>query len=176
MAKQSRLGATSWLAAVLLFGCATPAPSANEASEPCINADETCRNLPSVNDCRRVASGIHNTCLKSCVLRQCEQASVRCGELVEKMCKERSERHRRAGDVTGFSQIGTCKQPREIIFWCSQEFKDPSRARECQRDAFVHELAHTCGFRHDNQPLQPEQLHDQGVPGHKGRLHDCKVQ
>lgn len=163
------------LSVALIAACATSPQFAEEEGTGQLNADESCRNLPSLSDCKLVAAEIQNTCLRKCVLQQCEKAFVLCGEAIEQMCKERSRRHGGAGDVAGFSQVGTCQEPHKSIFWCSREFKDPGRARECQRQTLVHEFAHTCGFRHDNQPLKPGQMYDPGVPGHEGKAYDCEI-
>jgi hypothetical protein len=61
------------------------------------------------------------------------------------------------GYVIRFSDIPTsCEHPLKEVNWCEQ-----SASRECRARAMVHELAHSCGWKH-YQGL--------GVPGDDGLL------
>lgn len=56
------LKTTTWALMGLVAAFATSNPPTNAQGEARINADVTCRNLPSVNACKRAAAEIHNTC------------------------------------------------------------------------------------------------------------------
>lgn len=166
------------LVAVALVQCscaAVPPPPETAEDLGCVKADDFCRHLPTVGRCKRVAARIHNDCLRKCVIEQCTKAMVRCDEFIEQVCRERDKARPGGGHAAGFSEIGTCTQPRPSIFWCSRSFKDPLRARTCQEEGLVHEFAHSCGFRHDSEPLRAGEMHDHGVPGHDGVLYDCET-
>jgi hypothetical protein len=111
----------------------------------------------------------------SLFVEQCANAFVRCDEFIEQVCRERDKTLSGRGFVAGFSNVGTCTVPQPSIFWCSKSFKDPLRAKTCQAEGLVHEFAHSCGFRHDDDALQAGEVHDYGVPGHDGVLYDCEA-
>jgi hypothetical protein len=59
--------------------------------------------------------------------------------------------------VGGFAPVdgGTCETPRDEVHWC-----DLPVPASCRPHMMVHELAHSCGWRHDD---------GMGVPGNGGR-------
>jgi hypothetical protein len=119
----------------------------------------TCRELPTIEECRAAAQVITHPCLRQCVEKQCAGIKVNCNsEEIQKNCKEKnSEGLIALGYVVRFSDRPTsCDNPSHEVNWCQQ----PS-SRNCRAKAMVHELAHSCGWRH-NQGL--------GVPGDDGRL------
>jgi hypothetical protein len=119
----------------------------------------TCRELPTVEECREVAQVITHPCLRQCVEKQCAGIKVNCNsEEIQKNCKDQSSEGVSAlGYVVRFSNRPTsCENPSHELNWCEQ----PS-SRDCRAKAMVHELAHSCGWRH-NQGL--------GVPGDDGKL------
>ncbi|WP_147448712.1 hypothetical protein [Corallococcus terminator] len=161
----------------MTFGCAatTPEPRAQERGTP-VHADAACKELPSVEACQETAESIQDDRLRACVAQQCSRIQVRCNAMTEALCAAHDRRRPSGRKVLGISSIGSCEAPNRLIVWCSRQFKDPRRAARCAEDAFVHELAHSCGFRHDEDALQEGQMHDLGVPGHDGSLRNCPVQ
>jgi hypothetical protein len=90
---------------------------------------------------------------------QCAGVKINYGSAeIQKTCKDKSSEGIVAlGYVVRFSDRPTsCDHPWSEINWCEQ----PS-SRDCRARAMVHELAHSCGWRH-NQGL--------GVPGDDGNL------
>jgi hypothetical protein len=118
-----------------------------------------CGELPTVEECRAAAQVITHPCLRQCVEKQCAGINVNCdSEEIKKNCKgQNSEGLIALGYVVRFSDRPTsCDDPSREVNWCEQ----PS-SRDCRAKSMVHELAHSCGWRH-NQGL--------GVPGDDGRL------
>lgn len=161
----------------LTLGCATATlPEAHvPASGSPVRADAACKGLPSVEECQQTARSIQDDRLRMCVTQQCSRVWVRCNAMTEAQCAAHDRRHTSGNKVLGISSIGSCEAPNRLIVWCSRQFKDPRRAALCRQEAFVHELAHSCGFRHDADVLQEGQRHDVGVPGHDGSLRNCPV-
>jgi hypothetical protein len=119
----------------------------------------TCRELPTVEECVAAAQVITSACLKKCVEMQCSGIKVNCAsEEIQKKCEEKkSEGVVALGYVVRFSDRPTsCDNPSHEINWCEQP-----TSRTCRARAMVHELAHSCGWRH-NQGF--------GVPGDDGKL------
>jgi hypothetical protein len=91
---------------------------------------------------------------------QCAGVKVNCGsEEIQKRCREAKEAEGIVplGYVIRFSDVPvSCDQPSKEINWCEQP-----ASRECRARAMVHELAHSCGWRH-HQGF--------GVPGDNGYL------
>ena len=135
------------------LSCATPSAS----SETPMSL--TCREVPTVEECLDAAATIENVCLRPCVERQCSGAKVACDENIVKKCNRLNEsrRDKVGGWVERKDQ--TCKAPRSEIAWCQVPMSRQYRAK-----AMVHELAHSCGWKHGE---------GQGVPGNSGSL-ECE--
>jgi hypothetical protein len=103
--------------------------------------------------------GFLHDCLRQCVQLQCTGVKINCGSAeIQKKCKDKSgEGIVALGYVVRFSDRPTsCSSPSNEVNWCEV----PS-SRDCRAKAMVHELAHSCGWHHD-QGL--------GVPGNDGEL------
>ena len=121
----------------------------------------TCRELPTVEECQAAAQVITDPCLKKCVEVQCSGVKVNCrSEQIQKDCAAKSNRAEgivALGYVARFSDTPTsCEQPSKTVNWC----EEPA-SRECRAKAMVHELEHSCGWRHGQ---------GFGVPGDDGFL------
>ncbi|ATB33589.1 hypothetical protein [Melittangium boletus] len=119
----------------------------------------TCRELPTVEECKAAAQVISYPCLRECVEKQCAGVKVNCAsEEIQSACRSKSSEGLIAlGYVVRFSDKPTsCMNPSREVNWCEQ----PS-SRDCRAISMVHELAHACGWRH-GQGL--------GVPGDDGEL------
>lgn len=119
----------------------------------------TCRELPTIEECKAAAQVITEACLRQCVEMQCAGIKVNCGsEEIQRTCKaQNSEGVTALGYVVRYSDAPTsCDNPSKEVNWCEQ-----NASRECRARAMVHELAHSCGWRH---------LQGFGVPGDDGFL------
>jgi hypothetical protein len=116
----------------------------------------TCLEVPSVEECRAAAAAIENICLRNCVELQCAGIKVNCDANIQQRCKALNEG--KQGAVGGYvvRKGQTCEQPRDEIAWCQIRM-----SRKCRARAMVHELAHACGWSHDD---------GQNVPGNTGEL------
>ena len=115
----------------------------------------TCRELPSVEECREGANVIQNERLWDCVRQQCTRVKINCGDLVRAECQKRSQEE--GGTVMGYTLVPmwtTTFHPTREIYWCEE-----SEGRNCRVEAMVHELAHSCGWRHNG---------GLGVPANRG--------
>ncbi len=116
-----------------------------------------CRGLPTIEECRTAAMVITDECLRGCVQMQCAGVKVNCSEYIQKECKKHSSE--------GISPFGfvyrtsetSCEKPVGEVNWCEL----PEENRECRAKAMVHELAHSCGWAH-NEGL--------GVPSNDGYI------
>ncbi len=128
--------------AVLALACATAMRSAGG-----------CSRLPTVEECKSAALRISDECLRSCVIAQCSGVTVRCGDRKTVVgCSQPREN----GQVGGFTtKGGSCEIPRDELHWC--ELPLPA---SCRPLMMVHELAHSCGWKHDQ---------GMGVPGNSGK-------
>ena len=163
--------------ACVMTACVTLPPAEVLTDQRQLHADRWCNNLPSVEECQGSAEAIQNSCLRQCVTNQCEKALVRCNQLTAQVCREYDANRTSDGKVLGFSSIGSRSEPVRLIAWCCRQFKNPARNTFCRKEALVHELAHSCGFRHDGNPLRKDgETHDPGVPGHEGTLANYEVQ
>jgi len=115
-----------------------------------------CRTLPSVEECRIEVLRITNACLRTCVTAQCSGATVLCGDsITSRWCGK----PRASGDVGGYAEpddTTSCQIPIDELHWC--ELPVPA---SCRSQMMVHELAHTCGWKHGA---------GMGVPGNNGRF------
>ncbi|MFL5345978.1 MAG: hypothetical protein ACJ8AT_14400 [Hyalangium sp.] len=119
----------------------------------------TCSEVPTVEECQAAAQVITSDCLKKCVEMQCAGIKINCSSPeIQKNCKDKSSEGIVAmGYVARFDDVPvSCASPWKEINWCEV----PS-SRECRAKAMVHELAHSCGWHH-NQGF--------GVPGDDGNL------
>jgi hypothetical protein len=131
------------LLCVLLSGC-TAAAITETPMTP------ACRELPAVEECQYFAGYITDECLRQCVYSQCSQARVLCSGYIQQKCRDDA---RHGGDVGGFVFRGeqSCTNPREEIYWCERPM-----SRRCRTRTMVHELAHSCGWRHGDGQNVPE--------------------
>lgn len=140
-----------WMVVFLAWsGCGTPV-------QPGTPMNSTCKELPTVEECREGANAITNERLWDCIRQQCTRIKIRCGDLVRVDCKKRSQQQ--GETAMGFTLVPTWTttfNPTQEIFWCEE-----STGRDCRTDAMVHELAHSCGWRHEA---------GLGVPGNMGRI------
>lgn len=118
--------------------------------------NSTCLDLPTVEECLHAASVIQDVCLRQCVEAQCNGVEVKCDESILQRCQELNQE--KQGKVGGYviRRRQTCLKPRSEIAWCQLPM-----SRECRAKAMVHELAHSCGWRHDEGG---------NVPGGDGEL------
>lgn len=117
---------------------------------------QACRELPTVEECRAAAQVITDACLRGCVELQCTGIKVNCSDFIKKECQKRNE----AG-VTYLGYVwrpdtASCSKPVSEVNWCEEPV-----SRDCRAKAMVHELAHSCGWKH---------LQGLGVPGNEGEL------
>jgi hypothetical protein len=133
-----------------LSGCAHPGQTGTPMSS-------TCREVPTVEECRAVARGITDECLAGCVRLQCAGIQVNCDEYARESCK----RDREAGlETLGYVKMTgktSCTTRLSEVNWC----EDATVSRECRARGMVHELAHSCGWDHGQ---------GHGVPGDDGKL------
>jgi hypothetical protein len=150
-------GVTSASAALLLLvwtGCAHPVQTETPMHP-------VCRELPTVEACLASAQVITDACLKKCVEMQCTGIKINCrSEIVQKSCAAKNNPDAGTvalGYVERFSDTPTsCDSPSKEVNWCEEK-----ASPDCRAQAMVHELAHSCGWRH-GQGL--------GVPGDDGFL------
>lgn len=120
----------------------------------------SCRELPSVEECQAAAGVMTDSCLRMCVEMQCAGVKVNCGSAeIQKRCREASDAEgiTPLGYVVRFSDVPvSCDHPSKEVNWCEQP-----ASRACRAKAMVHELAHSCGWRHRQGG---------GVPGDNGYL------
>jgi hypothetical protein len=145
------------LLVLLSMACATSSTQPPGASATPMSL--TCNELPTVEECKQAAIALTNSLLRECVLMQCGCIRVNCGDNVKAECKARSDA--RDEPVAGYVERKgqTPQAPRGEIAWCEVPLI-PS----CRTLAMVHELAHSCGWRH---------YEGGDVPGNNGRL-SCK--
>ena len=150
----ARVGMWFLLSTVQLLSCAgmtgTPMPGG-----------ESCRYVPTIDDCYRVAERIQGSCLRDCVIGLCRDGVVICTESTQGQCSMRSSQHGNNDQVGGWvlPRGQTCLSPVKEINWCEIDFTP-----ECQAEAMVHELSHACGWHHGD---------GFGVPGNDG-AYQCR--
>lgn len=118
-----------------------------------------CREVPSVEMCQWTARWkITDQCLRDCVVAQCAGARAVCDAETVAVCRARSQRRgKTVGGYVDSPLPRDCEHPVHEISWCQEEL-----SLKCRAEAMVHELAHSCGWEHE-QGL--------GVPGAgKGEL------
>jgi hypothetical protein len=126
---------------LLWTGCVHPDQSATPMHP-------TCLELPVVEECLAASRVITDGCLRKCVELQCSGVKVNChSETIRKSCEEKTNRAEGSvalGYVDRFSDTPTsCDKPFLTVNWC----EEPA-SRDCRAKAMVHELAHSCGWRH----------------------------
>jgi len=122
-----------------------------------------CRYLPTVEDCKAAADQyIEDDCLRDCIRRLCVVGKAKCGD-EEDIPLHCVTRKAEGYDVGGYvpeqsmsEPLRSCTQPREDIDWCQLPFTPP-----CQQMNMMHELAHACGWHHNE---------GKGVPGNNGQV------
>jgi len=103
--------------------------------------------MPTIEECRHAALVIDDDLLRTCVQRQCSDIHIECAEWVRRECKE-------AGMASGSAILaftyttyhGTLHSffPVKETHWCEE-----SASLECVTNSLVHELAHSCGWKHE---------------------------
>lgn len=115
----------------------------------------TCRDVPTVEECRAGADVIKDERLWDCVRQQCTRIKINCGDMVREECKRQSQL---LGEtILGYTLVPnwtTTYNAAKETYWCEE-----STDHECRIKAMVHELAHSCGWRHNG---------GMGVPGNAG--------
>jgi hypothetical protein len=116
----------------------------------------TCREVPTIEECQAEAGFIEDPCLKNCVLKQCSGAKVVCNEHVQQKCQFLNQQ--KGSKIGGYVERKEqdCLIPKDEIGWCQIPM-----SRQCRTKAMVHELAHSCGWKHGE---------GHGIPGNNGRL------
>jgi hypothetical protein len=138
------------LGLLIWSGCGTP-------TQPGTPMTSTCRDLPTVEECRAGADAIKDERLWSCVRQQCTRITVNCGDMVRAECKRQSTAL--GTTILGYTLIPnwtTTFNPTKEIYWCEESVE-----HDCRIKALVHELAHSCGWRHRQ---------GQGVPVNEGEV------
>jgi hypothetical protein len=116
----------------------------------------SCLEVPTVEECRTAAAVIEDDCLRQCVEMQCSGIKVYCDADIQRRCRELNAG--RKGKVGGYvvRKKQTCLTPKNEVAWCQLPM-----SRQCRAKAMVHELAHACGWSHDQ---------GKNVPGGTGEL------
>lgn len=138
-------GVTSVVVALAGLTCAAPRPMSSEG----------CVHIPDVNDCITLARWITDRCLSDCVVEQCAKGRLRCDEETAGYCAMRANAGRPVG---AFVPKGdrSCKEAADEVKWCDFNVSSSCKARQA-----VHELAHACGWHHND---------GFNVPGNDGEL------
>ncbi|PTL76201.1 hypothetical protein DAT35_51440 [Vitiosangium sp. GDMCC 1.1324] len=140
--------------------------------------DELTEKLKGGAECKEQAKKITNECLRNCVINQCDSIKVICNPNEEdgKQCKKKGvlgaapqmlrELLRCEVKANGRMHPGT-----EVV-WCKKNLlRNEDR---CTIEGLVHEMAHSCGMRHDDDGGDP--AFNEGVPGHEGNgLENCPI-
>lgn len=119
--------------------------------------------LPTIEECQQAASVISNEGLRTCVIEQCRDISLVCDEETRKRCKEESKTS--GEDLLAYvirpQTTSTSSRVKEA-HWC----EEPA-SFQCILKVVVHELAHSCGWRHGEGG---------GVPGSgkTGKIPECE--
>ena len=125
-----------------------------------------CRYLPSVQECQDAANHyIEDECLLDCIRHLCVVGRPKCDadEDIPNYCT--THKPAPGKDVGGYVpepllyEVRSCTEPTENIDWCQLPLSPP-----CQSSNMVHELAHACGWHHNE---------GKGVPNNDGRTR-CK--
>jgi hypothetical protein len=148
-----------WVGVLALSGCAT----ARQPGTPMKTNCPSTIPMPTIEECREAARVIRNEELRVCVSEQCGDISLVCDEETRKRCKEESEAARRdiLAYVIRLDSTSTSSRVKEA-HWC----EEPASFR-CILKVVIHELAHSCGWRHGG---------GEGVPGHEktGVIPECQ--
>lgn len=148
----------SWRSILSCIGLTTMMACAATQQVASTPMSTTCSNAPSVEECHAAAAEIEDKCLRECVLLQCSGAKVTCSDYIEQKCLASSRSGKGVGGYV-FRSTQTCEIPKSEIYWC-----DLPLSRKCRAQAMVHELAHSCGWRHGD---------GKSVPANNGELR-CK--
>ncbi len=122
-----------------------------------------CKNSPEEKACKDMAGLVLDPKLSACIARQCDKACLNCTE--EEKKKECKKKTIRDGDqfaeatTAAAADYGSLKEPGKEVVWCGKEYSS-----DCRTRIIVHELAHTCGWKHGQ---------GKGVPQNDGRV-DCR--
>lgn len=118
--------------------------------------------MPTVEECQEAAKVISNEALRECVKEQCGAISLVCDEETRKVCKESKAKGQ---DVLAYvirlESTSLSSRVKEA-HWC----EEPTSFK-CMLKVVVHELAHSCGWRHEDGG---------GVPGNPvtGVIPECE--
>jgi hypothetical protein len=117
---------------------------------------KACRYTPTVETCTWEAQrDITDTCLRDCIVAGCQGVRIDCAS---DKAIEHCGPPQKGGAVGGAAHpIGhDCHVPADEIYWCELPVSE-----RCQAQIAVHELAHTCGWRHGD---------GLGVPGNNKKI------
>jgi hypothetical protein len=117
--------------------------------------------LPTVEECREAAMDITDDLLRMCVRRQCGEIEVKCSEAIRRKCKEDSKNSRRTVLAYTFATYDSLHLffPVGETHWCEE-----SASHGCVAKSVIHELAHSCGWHHDE---------GKNVPGNNEDILEC---
>ena len=148
----------SLVSALALIGCVTP-------RQPGTPMKSNCRvtiPMPTVEECQQAASVVINDGLRTCVIEQCRDISLVCDEETRKVCKKNKESGQDTlAYVIRLNSTSLSSRVKEA-HWC----EEPA-SFQCTLKVVVHELAHSCGWRHSDGG---------GVPGNPitGVIPECE--
>lgn len=141
----------------LAFSCAT-AGMVGALAMTCAHGTvmpSSCRNVPTIESCVWQAQiWITDQCLRDCVIAGCRGVRIDCSSLdtLETCGKPKGPGKRSGGFAPPLGH--DCKSPGDEVSWC-----ELALGERCRAIIMVHELAHTCGWRHKG---------GLGVPGDDG--------
>lgn len=140
-------------------GCITPRQPGTPMKTDC----PATIPMPTVEECQQAAAVIANDGLRACVIEQCRDISLECSEETRKRCKEESKNSGQTllTYVIRLDTTSTSSRVKEA-HWC----EEPA-SFQCILKAVVHELAHSCGWQHEQGG---------GVPGSgkTGTIRECE--
>jgi hypothetical protein len=118
--------------------------------------------LPTIEECRQAALALSNEDLKACVIRQCGDITLRCDAETREQCKEQGKAKKETLLAYVDAPYGstTTSSPVREAHWC----EEPA-SFECILKVVLHELAHTCSWRHGQGG---------GVPGDVKAIPECE--
>lgn len=125
-----------------------------------------CKFGSSCNACRAQALRMPSGPMRDCVLAQCsnQDTKLKCDEETQKSCEQAPSQSKGNKKVKkgGSALVGSLDNPTHEINWC-----ELPQNEDCQAQALVHELAHSCGWPGTHPP-------GQNIPGEgDGILKNC---
>jgi hypothetical protein len=115
-------------------------------------------DLPTIEECREEAWKIQgDDLLRTCMLSQCGAIQVTCNEWSKVKCVERNRQSamlRLAFTVTSLET--SWYNPVKETYWCEE-----GGTHGCIVKVVVHEVAHSCGWKHGGNPSVPGNIESQ---------------